>query len=212
MPNGGASATAPAVTMSSVLPGAQIRYTLNGMAPTATAGTAYTQPVMLMGSAIVQAIAVSGDGTARISVFHAAPFVVGNAPLPDGGATPATDGGHDAAMAGADAGAASQDAAARTTDAPAGMTPPGSSPPTGTPPASADAGTRPVTPPSGAGGGTGGDGTAGSGGSGTTAKKGGGGGCDVARSAGATPAAWLLLFGLVLVRAASRRAARARHR
>lgn len=45
------------LTLSNSLPGAQIRYTLNGSAPTATSGTVYTAPIPIATSTVVRAAA-----------------------------------------------------------------------------------------------------------------------------------------------------------
>jgi hypothetical protein len=76
-PNGG-SFTGQVTVSISAQPGATIRYTTNGAAPTASS-TAYTAPFSLSASAVVKAIAVSG---AKTSPVASASFTIQNGPAP----------------------------------------------------------------------------------------------------------------------------------
>jgi len=57
------------VTLQTGLPGATIRYTVNGLEPTTTSGTIYTTPIVLSTTSFVRAIAYSATDTLE-SVTH----------------------------------------------------------------------------------------------------------------------------------------------
>jgi MYXO-CTERM domain-containing protein len=88
-PPGGAAQAPVTLSLTSNLAGAQIRYATDGLPPTATTGKPYAGPLFLGTSAIVTAIAVTGQGTGQVTVHHAEPYVIGAA-LPPDGAAPST--------------------------------------------------------------------------------------------------------------------------
>jgi len=77
-PEGGQVSSPVTITLSSSF-GGTIRYTTDLTIPSATS-TLYNGPITLTSSAVLIAVA-TGDGQ---SVFHAAPFKVGDSPLPAG--------------------------------------------------------------------------------------------------------------------------------
>lgn len=81
-----------------------IRYSIDGTVPRGTAGMVYSAPIALTASAIVHAM-IGRDGD--WSIFHAEPYGVNGAPLPDGAVLVPTDAGPrpDVPGAPADAGA-----------------------------------------------------------------------------------------------------------
>lgn len=78
-PEGGQVSSPVTITLSSSF-GGTIHYTTDLTIPSANSGTLYNGPITLTSSAVVIAVA-TGSGQ---SVFHAAPFKVGDSPLPAG--------------------------------------------------------------------------------------------------------------------------------
>lgn len=70
-PASGAYPSGQAVAISTATPGALIRYTLDGSAPSETAGTLYSGPIMIISATTVNAIAYAG-GMADSAVVSAA--------------------------------------------------------------------------------------------------------------------------------------------
>src|SRR5947207_12469774 len=55
--------------------GTQIRYTLDGSAPTATAGTIYSSPISITTTSVVRAVAYTDSSNVSVSVTHTYIFV-----------------------------------------------------------------------------------------------------------------------------------------
>jgi hypothetical protein len=106
-PPGGAQAGPVSVSISTTVkdPGLQLRYTLDGLLPTATTGTRYAAPFMISSSGILQGALFWPNDDGNQIVYHAAPFMIGSMALPDGGASAPVDGGRvaDGGVAPADA-------------------------------------------------------------------------------------------------------------
>lgn len=73
-PNGGTFSTPQSVTITTSTPGASIRFTTNGVTPTATSGTLYSGPVLIgNGLTTLKAIALKAglpSSTERVAVFQ----------------------------------------------------------------------------------------------------------------------------------------------
>lgn len=87
-PERGFYTTNISVTITSATPAAVIRYTLNGIPPTATTGFIYTSPVVITNTTVVRAAAFEPDATPSLAVTHTYIFLAdvvkqsanGNAP------------------------------------------------------------------------------------------------------------------------------------
>lgn len=92
-PAGGAFASPTDVTLSSAASTAAVsssgvspvwRFTTDGSVPTPTSGTAYASPIHLSTSTILEAAVFLPDDDGDRSIYHAAPFQIGDTPLPGG--------------------------------------------------------------------------------------------------------------------------------
>lgn len=103
---GGASGGPVTVTITtSAGEGSKIRYSLDGSLPTETTGMAYTGPVQIKASAILQAAAFSPGEERGMSVFrHAAAYVIAGVAIPGVDVGTQTGGAGSSATAGASAG------------------------------------------------------------------------------------------------------------
>jgi MYXO-CTERM domain-containing protein len=84
-PAGGVFPSPTDVALSSALSPA-LRYTTDGSVPTPTSGTAYARPIHLSTSSILEAAVFLHDDDGDRSIYHAAPFQIGDTPLPAGAA------------------------------------------------------------------------------------------------------------------------------
>ncbi len=66
-PPGGTYSAAQSVTLATATPGATVRYTTDGSAPSATVGTVYTGPITVVATTTVRAIAYIGTSTSPVS-------------------------------------------------------------------------------------------------------------------------------------------------
>ncbi len=69
--------TPQTIAITSATPGAQIRYTTDGVAPTPTTGTVYTQPITISTSTVIRAIAHMADGMPTNVDTHTYLFLAG---------------------------------------------------------------------------------------------------------------------------------------